>query len=221
VAPEAQRAALSALLATLDPALLDLPEEVLGLLAPRPSGYGPNRELFAGATAPAFDPVAAAVSAADLTVSGLLQAERLGRTADFHRRDGAFPAPDEVLAALVERALAGASDLQPRRAHLGRAVSELVARRLAELTRAVSAPGSVRAAAGEALRTLREELGSASWGDDEGWRAQLVAEIERFEERPWTAELAPAAALPPPPGSPIGQAPETLPGCSLDSGERP
>ena len=219
VAPEAQRAALSALLTTLDPAALDLPEEVLGLLAPRPSGYGPNRELFAGATAPAFDPVAAAVTAADLTVSGLLQAERLGRTADFHRRDGSFPAPDEVLATLVEQALASASDPRPRRAHLGRAVGELVARRLAELARAASAPGSARAAAAEALRTLREELGAASWGDDEGWRAQLVAEIERFEERPWTAELAPAAALPPPPGSPIGQAPETPPGCSLDFGE--
>jgi hypothetical protein len=218
VAAVAQRAALEALLETLDPDALDLPERVLELLAPRPFGYGPNRELFAGATAPAFDPVAASVTAADLAVSALLQAERLSRTADFHRRDASMPGPGEVVTAVVERSLAGAAASSPRQAHLGRAVTELVARRLAELIRSGSAAGAVRAGAAQGLALLADGLESSRWGDDEAWRRQLGAEIARFRERPWTDAAAPTAVLPPPPGSPIGQAPEGAPGCSLDSG---
>ena len=68
-----QRDALAAVLETLDPKALVLPDRLLDLIPPqafnRPEG---TAERFTGKTGLVFDPVAAAVTAADLAVSGLL-----------------------------------------------------------------------------------------------------------------------------------------------------
>ncbi|HEY0781572.1 MAG TPA: zinc-dependent metalloprotease, partial [Thermoanaerobaculia bacterium] len=71
-----QRRAVKEVLRLLDPAELDLPEPLLGLLLPRAPGTALNVELFKGNADPAFDPLAAAATAADMAVSGLLQPER-------------------------------------------------------------------------------------------------------------------------------------------------
>jgi hypothetical protein len=103
-----QRRALAAVLGTLAPEVLDIPEPVLRLLLPRPPGHPPNVELFAGGAQPAFDPLSAAAAAADLAVSGLLRRERAARVVDLHRRDPSLPSFEEVLDALVDRAFAPA-----------------------------------------------------------------------------------------------------------------
>jgi len=75
-----QRRALTAVLETLDPAVLTLPQRILEVIPPPAAGYTfGTAELFPRATAPAFDPVSAAVVAADLAVSGLLQPARAAR----------------------------------------------------------------------------------------------------------------------------------------------
>src|SRR5437773_6303588 len=98
-----QRAALDAVLATLDPRVLDLPESLLMQLAPVAAEYPPRHEFFDSRTRPAFDALGIAATAADLALSALLPPERLARLVDFHRRDASMPGVDEVLARLVQR----------------------------------------------------------------------------------------------------------------------
>src|SRR6185503_14373912 len=102
-----QRAALGAVLETLDPAVLDLPEPLFGLLPPASVDYPPHREFLASRTSPAFDALSAAATAADFTLGTLLPSERLARLVDFHRRDPAMPGVDELLRALRRRVFGG------------------------------------------------------------------------------------------------------------------
>src|SRR5204863_9023462 len=114
VAAARQRAAPAAVLGTLEPAELDLPERLLGLLAPPSVDYPPHRELFGSRTAPAFDALGAAATAADLTLSMLLPPERLARLVDFHRRDPGALGVDELLESITRRLFAGPEPSAPR-----------------------------------------------------------------------------------------------------------
>ncbi len=207
-----QRRALATLLGVLDPAVLDLPERVLGLLPPRPPGASesaqPSIEVFGSRTAPAFDALGAAATAADQVVAGLLQPARAARLVDFHRRDPRLPGLEEVLDALVEQAFGGTSaGTEPRQAELRRTVQGVVVNGLIRLARDPAASPAVQARAEGALRRLRERLGDRRPGGAEGDnRAWLSAEIGRHLDRR-AAEPAPfPAPLPPPPGPPIGGA---------------
>ncbi|NJK84412.1 MAG: DUF5117 domain-containing protein, partial [Saprospiraceae bacterium] len=83
-----QRDALNILLETLHPSFLVLPENIIQLLPPQPPGYSRDRELFKIYTGNTFDPLAAAESAANHTLSMLLNKERLARVVEQHARDG-------------------------------------------------------------------------------------------------------------------------------------
>src|SRR2546429_8929603 len=58
VAPAEQRRALAAVLATLKPDVLALPEPLLAMIPPRPPDYERGREHFKIRTSPAFDALA-------------------------------------------------------------------------------------------------------------------------------------------------------------------
>src|SRR5690349_19006499 len=102
VSPEEQRRALAAVLDTLKPEALSLPESLLRLIPPRPVGYGRNRELFRTRTQPVFDALAPAEAAADHVSGFLLNPERAARLVQFHARDPRNPGFAEV----VDRILA-------------------------------------------------------------------------------------------------------------------
>ncbi len=71
VAADEQRRALAAVLDTIKPEALSLPESLLSLIPPRPTGYPRNREVFRTRTQPVFDALAPAEAIAD-HVSGFL-----------------------------------------------------------------------------------------------------------------------------------------------------
>ena len=75
--------ALNAITDCLDPKVLALPEKIIKLIPPRPAGYEYTRELFNRRTGLAFDPLAAAESAADLPLSFLFNPARLNRMAQY------------------------------------------------------------------------------------------------------------------------------------------
>jgi len=90
VSPERQREALNAVLATIDPATLDIKDETLTLLMPNLVSYSiadSERELFKRTAYPAFDVTTAADTAADLTFDVLLHPRRAARMIEFKRRD--------------------------------------------------------------------------------------------------------------------------------------
>ncbi len=106
-----QRDALNAVLETLDPKALLLPDRLLVLIPPqafnRPGG---TAERFEGKTGLLFDPIAAAVSAADLAVSGMLNSQLRRGLVEFHARDPRLPGFDEVVAELVKKTWDDAPD---------------------------------------------------------------------------------------------------------------
>ncbi len=214
----AQRRALEVLLTTLEPAALDLPDALLGVLPPRPDGFPPNRELFAGRTGPLFDPLAAAATAARLTIAELLQPERAARLVDQHRRDPDLPGLSEVLDALTAAAFTDATGEPPRLAAIRHAVQEVQVKGLIDLATS-GATGAVRWRADAQLRTLHARLQEAALAGDPT-AAGLADTIRRHLERQSSASPDPAPP-PPPPGDPIGSL-GSLPdlgACSFDFSE--
>jgi hypothetical protein len=197
----AQRAALDALLLTLVPSELRLPDAVLAAIPPRPSGYGPHRELFPRYTGGAFDAVAPAVVAADHTVSQLLDPERAARLVEQKALDPTLPGLDDVLDRLLA-ATSQAKTPSPYEAEIARAVDRVVAERLIGLAASARMP-QVRALATAALerRALAAESGMAVLGA--AHERLLAQDVHRFLSRPATA--LPSLERPAiPPGPPIG-----------------
>ena len=210
-----QQAAIRALLSTLDPAVLRIPEEVLSLLPPYPLGYEENsRELFASHTGLTFDPIAAAEAAANLTLGLLLHPERLTRMVDYHARNSRVPGYTELMDQLMESIWEA-----PRRAgydgELQRLVQRQVLNHLLQLAIDASVSDQVRALTALALGDLKARIArNQTQTREASWRAHYqftVAQINQFERNPDQVEVP--APPPPPDGSPIGQTEEGSIGC--------
>ncbi len=200
-----QRAAIQALLSTITPEALAIPESVLALLPPYPLGYEENeRELFPSRTGITFDPVAAAETATDFTLSFLLNPERLTRMVDYHARYDQAPGFTELADQLME-----ATWETDRRSgyegELQRLVQRLVLNHLIKLAADEETSGQVRALAALEIAKLKG-LTEGFSGLDNQWKAQYQFardQIRRFENHPEEIEMV--SPLPAPNGSPIGQ----------------
>ena len=69
------------MLLTLDPEVLAIPESITNLIPPKPPGFQRGRESFKTRTGPTFDPMAAAESSANISISLLLNPQRATRLA--------------------------------------------------------------------------------------------------------------------------------------------
>ncbi len=83
ISKEDQLKALDALIATIDPAVLVLPERIIKLIPPRPAGYDYTKELFKKRTGLAFDALSPAETAADMPLSFLFNSERINRMVQY------------------------------------------------------------------------------------------------------------------------------------------
>ena len=101
IAPEEQRRALNALLDTLKPETLTLPERLLNLMPPPALGYARTRESFKGRTGLTFDALAPAEAAINLTIGMILHPERASRIVQHNSRDAKNPALEEVIQSLI------------------------------------------------------------------------------------------------------------------------
>lgn len=104
-----QRAALSALVATLDPAVLDLPDATLNLLNPPLAGFGGGAgegEFFDSPSGAMFSLLSAADAAATKTLTALLHPARSARLIDMASRDPNALSHRELLAAIEDRLFA-------------------------------------------------------------------------------------------------------------------
>ena len=200
VPPARQRAALDAVLKTIDPKVLDLPDEVLSHLTPRLASWNfadNDRELFRKTAHPAFDTVSAAETAADLTFDVLLHPQRAARLVEFHRRDARNPSLDDVLRQTFDRVMS--TPKQGRTGAIAYAVQARYAFALMELADSDSGP-AVKAAAFNLLGDMEKQL-EANKSAENGWLATHI-QAYRYRPAPASEPAAPAKALPP--GSPIG-----------------
>jgi len=198
-----QRKALEALAATLKPAELAVPKQVLEAIPPRPPGYGRHRELFPRTTGDAFDPLSPATVAADVTIGYVLELDRAARMVAQHAEDPGLPGLEEAIDRLT-KATFGAAAGSAYQAEIRRAEERVLVDRVMWL--ATGAPNSeVRAIAALKLAKLAARLKSEAGASeaDQAQHALLAADIKRFLERPADAER-PMPAPDAPPGAPIG-----------------
>ncbi len=197
-----QRAALAAVLKTLSPAMLTLPESLLRLLPPQPPGLPRTQESFPAETGLTFDPIAAAASAADLTLALVFNPERANRLVEYHARDSGEPSLPEVIEATL-----ASTEVPGGATGLTAEVKHAVDNRILE---ALLALGANPAASAETQATVRAEVTalkaklatSGSAGEEGSFTAMEVARIDEFLHDP--AKFVAAKPVPAPPGMPIG-----------------
>jgi hypothetical protein len=199
VSPDEQRKALRAVVNTLSAETLMLPEPLLRLFPPRPPDFERTRESLPAHTGLTFDPIAAAESAADLTLSVLFDRERAARLVEYHARANTPPLSEVIDAALkVSRAAPSAPGSHPS---MGAEVQAAVYARTVEalLTLAADPKTSVevRAITYTKLEDIRRRGDVSSPLD-----AYLMHRIKQFQDDP--AKFVAAAPIEAPPGMPIG-----------------
>ena len=205
VAPEEQRRALAAVLETLKPEALAVPESLLRVIPPRPPGYQRTREDFRIRTQPVFDALAPAEALADHVSGFLLNQERAARLVQFHARDPRNPG----LAEVIDRVLGATWKAPAATGYAGEiqhSVNSIILLDLMSLASGERASNQVRAIASLKLDGLKNWVATQSrLAVDENHRAFLfysLEQIKRFQDDPKKMNLTPAQV--PPDGQPIG-----------------
>ncbi len=207
VSADQQEAALDALLETVRPSELALPETAREMIPPRPPGHPPNRELFEGRTDPTFDPYAPAEVAATMVLEALVDPERAMRLIAQHDENAALPSFRDVLARSTDAVWKAEAPGDDYEAELQRTVQQVWTDVLLDRARTADIAPAVRSRLTQHLRSLRDWLGDNPGSDAEtrAHRAEMRDALDRFLQRPQDA-TTPPASLEAPPGSPIGQA---------------
>lgn len=206
VPADQQRDALAALIRTIQPEVLEIPEHILRLIPPRPYGYWRDREMFDIRTRVTFDPLSAAETAADMAVGLLLHPERAARLVEYHARDNAFPGLAEVLDNIV-RSTWRAKPETGYPGEIRRVVNNVVLYHLMAMAVNEAAAPQVRAIAFLKLDELKTWLteNQSNAKKDPNRHAEnvfAISQISQFQENPEKIRITKPGD--PPAGSPIG-----------------
>ena len=200
VAPDEQRKALRAVVQTLSAETLILPESLLKIFPPRPPDFERTRESLPAHTGLTFDPIAAAESAADLTLGLLFDPQRAARLVEYHARANT-PSLAEVIDAALKVSELKASPAPGSHQALGAKIQAAVYARTVEalLTLAADPKASVEvhAITYAKLEDIRRRSDANAPLD-----AYLIHRIKQFQGDP--AKFVVATPIEAPPGMPIG-----------------
>ncbi len=204
VDPARQRQALAALLATIQPKALAIPERILAKLPPSPYGFSGGWS-FDSPAGIVFDPLAVARALSGYVADGLLQPERVERMIAFHARNPDAPSADEVMGAMIQSVYTNARATTPYEAALRRAARRSVVDALLGLSASPRATADARAVAEDNLNRLATRLSTASTTDaeDRAANAAVVRDARNWLDR----RVAPprtTGVIQLPPGTPIG-----------------
>lgn len=205
VSSDRQREAIAALINTLSPTVLGVPENVMRLIPPRPPGVPKTRETFPTSTGKIFEQFGAAKSAAALTLEVMLEPSRAARLIASNARQATMPGFSELTDDLL-RATWFASHQSGSDGEIQRQTNSLVLDRLMMLAMNTSADSQVRAIALDAVNQLDNWLAPrATTESDASWRAQYAYarfRIEQMRNDPSSVEQIEPVTIPP--GEPIG-----------------
>lgn len=224
VPAQEQTRALDALIATLDPAFLAVPQTVLNLIPPRPFRYDPNpREVFKRHTGITFDPLGPPEAAAGMTLRLLLNPERCARLASQAAiYNGTLPTLDKVLDNLITAAYGDRKTYdrqkseQSYEANIRRLVQRNVLNALIQLALTKEADGAVRALAHQAIMTIKrnytkKQISQVLLPDSpiqDEYPDYMHWLITQYETNP--ASISLTTAVTPPDGAPIDPGQEWL-----------
>jgi hypothetical protein len=205
IPPAEQWKAFDALMLTINPASLALPEKLIEKIPPRPDGYPRTRELFKSRTGLTFDPMAAAESAASTTLAFMLNPERAARLVEYQSRDNAQPGLIPVLDKLISQTWKTPQQTGYK-GELQRLVNNLTLKQILILAASTQAPESVRGIALleiDGLKKWMHTTVNTSSGNQKATILFGLSQIDAFEKNP--AQFKPAPVLNMPDGSPIGE----------------
>ena len=203
VSPAVQRAALDAVVSTLRPDFLELRDEIIRLIAPRPPGYERDRELFEPDTGPTFDPLSAAECWMNGALSLLFNPERLSRLVEQRAREKSDLTLSDITDAVLKTAAVDQAQSKYRK-ELGRMLEKLTLQHLLRLALNTETQQQVTAAALHKVSDLEQVAKTRSAIDpaDVAHNSYLAFQIDRFRRDPKEVELPKPARLPA--GQPIG-----------------
>jgi Met-zincin/Domain of unknown function (DUF5117) len=206
VANDEQKKALAAILTTLAPDTLTLPESLLRILPPRPPGLPRTRESFPSETGLTFDPIAAAESAADLTLQVLLDPARASRVVQYHMRTPpSSPSLREILEAVSKTTATRIDGGHTMSSEVERAVEVRALQAMFGLAVNSAASSQARAIARSHINDVLKQWTSEAPPTDSAeaiHRAGMIELINEFQHDP--TKFTPAPPIAAPPGMPIG-----------------
>jgi hypothetical protein len=191
-----QEQALKGLLATLDAAVIAIPEDKLSLFPPRAIGFPRTRESFKGRTGVSFDPLSAAETAADLSVALLLHAERASRLVVQHGVDDSQLGLADVLKSVSEETF-GKKHKDSYLQEIQNSINYRVLYHIMQLAANDSAHPQVNAITNSHLIGLK-----ASWASGGLQEKEMARRIDAFYAHPELFKVPEAPKIPD--GSPIG-----------------
>ncbi|PZR29691.1 MAG: peptidase [Citrobacter freundii] len=197
---EEQTAALQAVLTTIDPSALALPDRIVKLIPPRPAGYNTTRELFRKRSGMSFDALSPAETAADLPLSFLFNSERLNRLSGNTAQANTLSL-SEMLTTLIN-----ATWKAPRRKGLEGLIQQQTEQILLTylLSSSISDNNSfiTRSILLQSLSDLKAFIETKKkTGTDPGYNGHLLLALERIKA---PADAKPTVHAVAPPGAPIG-----------------
>lgn len=204
--PAAEQArALRAVLDTMKPAALSLPEALLRRMPPRPAGIDRTRELARGRTLMSFDPLSAAESAASLSAGLLLHPMRVNRLVLLEAREPSQPGLARMLNE-VSRQIFNSPRSAGMDGALQRVVETTVLRHMMKTAEDAQTSAGAKALLQNRLKTMARSFQSRGGTEPvEAWAAHysfLAREVDKWFKDPKSTDLPPAPEAPP--GMPIG-----------------
>jgi len=199
-----QKEALVLLLAAIEPENLDIPDRVLNVLVPPPSGTRRSQEQFSSEAGDAFSPLTAARVLAGLVVQPLLEPERAARLTLATERDALTWS--SVVGRLVGATWSAPVDSSSHLAALRRVAQRTVLDALLDLAAKPEATPEARSVVHARLVRLRGELKARHSSDPSAEAHLRLAErdLTEFLDQPETRKTRPPRPTAPP-GRPIGE----------------
>lgn len=202
---EEQKSALNALLNTVSPVSLKIPQHILALIPPQPIGYRRGRELFKIHTGLTFDPIGAAESAAGHTVRFLFNSQRLTRIIEQHAMNPAHMSLSDFLDQILESTRVDKNE-DGYGQELGRMVEKLVVQHLLQLAGDDGIMQQVSAVALLKVNQLEKRLNQMEGFEQDPLQAAhyayLIQQISNFKREPGEYKVPVIPEMPD--GSPIG-----------------
>ncbi|MBS1919895.1 MAG: zinc-dependent metalloprotease [Bacteroidetes bacterium] len=200
VSKQEQERALNTIIDCIDPKVLALPDRIVKLIPPRPSGYRPTSELFERRTGLAFDALSPAETAADFPFSFLFNSERLNRMLQFETETGGMGIT-EMVNSLIDKTwkaprrngMEGLIQMQTEQVLLTYLLSSGINDNNSFLVKAV-----LQKAVSDLKTFIDTQIKSTT---NDQYKAHLMLALERMK----TPEKAvPTIHMDMPPGAPIG-----------------
>jgi hypothetical protein len=206
ISANVQDLALSGLLGTIQPEVLVLPDRIIKLIPPMPPGYNRGRENFASTNGMTFDYLSAAESAAQHTISLLLNPQRISRLVEQHSINPSQPSAFDVMDKIMKSTWKAPANENLQNQEIQRMVQRLILNELMRLSMNSRASGQANAVA---LSTI---LDLSSWLTEEMTKTDnpamkahyqmALVRINYFMQNPEKVKIPKAAKIPD--GSSIG-----------------